>query len=309
MAPEKLLIAEQALLQSLGVVEPVDPDNQRPEGSRRRHPVIGPVPERRVSRRDEAVDVDADRKDAGLHPLAEGLQPVVRQQFAVHARLRGHIVTEQVQPFAGLEADQVIVEHRLNEPPMVRQGHQQLAHRPGRVQEEADPVLHPETPQVPGHGDHVVVVNPEDIVRLDQGSQNLGEPGIGPLIPLAVGPFIGGQVDPVMEQRPQRPVGIAVVVFVDILGLQIDQGDGDPRAILHLQRAGEMFDRLAGPAEPQAVVFPQGRRQGHGQTAGRACGGVPGRGHAIGNDDQAAHRASVHERLSRTAQLMIPTRE
>uniref|UniRef100_A0A0N5A4L2 Secreted protein n=1 Tax=Parastrongyloides trichosuri TaxID=131310 RepID=A0A0N5A4L2_PARTI len=112
-----------------------------------------------------------------------------------------------------------------------------------------------------------------------------------------------------MEQRPQRAVGVAVVVLVDVLRLQIDGGDGDAGPVLDVQLAGEMLDRLAGPAEPQAVVFPQRRRQGHGQAAGRPRRRILGRRNAVGDDNQPAHRASVHDRLSSTAQLMMPTRE
>ena len=85
---------------------------------------------------------------------------------------------------------------------MMRQGHQQLTRRPGRVQEETDPVLDPQPAQIARHRDQVIVVDPDDVVRLDQGSQNLGEPPVHPLVPFAIGPFVGGQIDPVVEQGP-----------------------------------------------------------------------------------------------------------
>ncbi len=144
-----------------------------------------------------------------------------------------------------MEADQVEIEHRLHQSPVVGQGDQQLTRRPGRVQEEADPVADAQAAQVPRHRDHVIVVNPDDVVRLDHRRQNLGEPSIHPLIALAVGPFVLGQIDAVMEQRPQGLVGVAVVVFVDVLRLQIDQADRDPGPVLHLHLAGEGLDRLA----------------------------------------------------------------
>ena len=67
-------------------------------------------------------------------------------------RLDLNVALEQAEPFMGVEADQVEIEHRLHQPPMVRQGHQQLARRPGRVQEEADAVLDPQSAQVPAIG-------------------------------------------------------------------------------------------------------------------------------------------------------------
>ncbi|MNQ69036.1 hypothetical protein D3C85_836130 [compost metagenome] len=224
-------------------------------------------------------------------------------------RLDLDVALEQAEPFMGMEADQVEIEHRLHQPPMMRQGHQQLTRRPGRVQEEADAVLHPQTAQVPRHRDHVIVVDPDDVVGLDQRLQHLGEAAVGALIALAVGPLVGRQIDPVVEQGPQGLVGVAVVIFVDVLRLQIDGGDGDARPVLDVQFAGELLDRFTGPAEPQTVVFAQRRRQSHGQTACRARRRVLRRRDAVRDDNQPAHRASVQERLSSTAQLMIPTRE
>ncbi|MNE72002.1 hypothetical protein D3C80_1679130 [compost metagenome] len=117
-------------------------------------------------------------------------------------RLDLDVAFKQAKPFLGVEADQVEIEHRFHQPPVMRQGDQQLTRRPGRVQEEADLVLHPQTAQVPRHRDHVVVMDPDDVVGLDQRLQHLGEAAVGPFIALAVGPLIGGQIDPVVEQGP-----------------------------------------------------------------------------------------------------------
>ena len=62
-----------------------------------------------------------------------------------------------------------------------------------------------------------------------------------------------------MKQRPERAVGITVVIFVDVLGLEIDEGDGHAGPLFNLEHAGERLDRFARPPEPQAVVGFQGR--------------------------------------------------
>ena len=109
---------------------------------------------------------------------------------------------------------------------MAGQGGEHLVRRPGDVQEEADPVLHAQLAQLPGQRDQVVVVHPDQVVGLDQRRQRLGEPPVHPLVALAIGPVVGGQVGAVVEQRPQRLVGVAVVVFVEVGLLEVDDGGG-----------------------------------------------------------------------------------
>ena len=242
---QKLLIAHQPLLEPLGVIQPVHPHDQLAKSRRSHHSVVGALSQGRLARRQEILDVDTDREDPGLDCLAKGLDGVQRQKLAMYARLRRYVVPKKVQPFAGLEAYQVVVEHRLDQPSVVRQRHQQLPRRPRHMKKEADPVGHAQAAQIPGQRDHVIVVYPDDVLGLDQRGQRLGEAGIGPLIAFAVRALISRQVHAVVKQRPQRLVGVAVVIFLDVLRLQIDQGDGDAGAILELGFGIPGGDRLA----------------------------------------------------------------
>ena len=111
-----------------------------------------------------------------------------------------------------------------------------------------------------------------------------------------------------MEQRPERTVGEAVVIFLNVLLGQVH--DGGSHALIGLETQVVILTGLPRPAEPDAVLFPQRRRQSHRKAALRAAG--PGRGgglYAVRNDDQAAHRTSVHGLLSSIAELISPTSE
>src|SRR3546814_8580896 len=60
-----------------------------------------------------------------------------------------------------------------------------------------------------------------------------------------------------MEERPERAVGIAVVIFRDVLRLEVDRRGGEAIGARHGQLAGEMLDLLARPAEPDAAMLAQ----------------------------------------------------
>src|SRR3546814_18949281 len=84
------------------------------------------------------------------------------------------------------------------------------------------------------------------------------------LVPALEGALELGQVEAVVEQRPQGAVGITVVIFLDILLRQVDRARGDAAIGLEM----EIMPRadVARPAEPDAVAFPEHR----GEPIGRA---------------------------------------
>ena len=110
-----------------------------------------------------------------------------------------------------------------------------------------------------------------------------------------------------MEQRPQRLVGIAIIIFVDILFFQVDRRGLHPVIIGKADMAGEIVGRAARPADPDAAAFAQRLRQRHGKAT--LIGGAIGATDPVGNDYQTAHRITLHGLLSKTAQLMMPTNE
>ena len=138
------------------------------------------------------------------------------------------------------------------------------------MEEEADPVLEAALAQLLAERDQMVIVDPDQIVRLDQRRDRLGEALVDPLVAAAEAAVIFGEVDPIVEERPQGAVGIAVIIFVDVLLLEVDRRGGDAVVALQVDLAGELVGLLARPAEPDAARFAQRRRERDRKPALRA---------------------------------------
>ena len=69
------------------------------------------------------------------------------------------------------------------------------------MQEKADPVTDAAFPQPLAEREQMIVVHPDQVVRLDQRLQRLGKARIDALIALREAAFELGDVDPVMEER------------------------------------------------------------------------------------------------------------
>jgi len=67
---------------------------------------------------------------------------------------------------AGLETDQIVGQHRLDQFAMMRHAADNGARRPGRVQEKADRVGDAEIAQFRAQRQEMIVLNPERGVRL-----------------------------------------------------------------------------------------------------------------------------------------------
>src|SRR3546814_14138843 len=100
----------------------------------------------------------------------------------------------------------------------------------------------------------MIILHPNQIVRLDQRDQAVRELLVDAFIAAAELILILGKVDAIMEERPERAVGIAVVIFLDVLRLEVDRRGGDAIGARHGQLAGEMLDLLARPAEPDPAM-------------------------------------------------------
>ena len=126
-----------------------------------------------------------------------------------------------------------------------------------------DPVL----AQLLAQRDQMIIVDPDQVVGLDQRRDRLGEALVDPLVAGAEAAVIFGKVDPVVEERPQGAIGVAVIIFVDVLLFEVDGRRGDAVVAVQVDLAGERVGLLARPAEPQAARFPQRRRQRDRQPA------------------------------------------
>ena len=112
-------------------------------------------------------------------------------------------------------------------------------------------------------------VGGDEVVLADQRADGLGEAAVhADVSPLVIALELG-QVDTVVEERPERAVSEAVVVLVDILRLEVDGGGGDAALLHPVHLAGEGFGGLARPAEPDAAILPKRRQQRDREPADR----------------------------------------
>ena len=153
----------------------------------------------------------------------------------------------------------------------------------------------------------MVVVHPDEVVGFDVRADDLAERAVDALVPALEIALELGQAEPVVEQRPQRAVRVAVIIFLDVLLRQVDRRGGDAAVGAETDVAG--LARLARPAEPDAVMFAERRGERDGEPALRAALFRAGRLDAVGDDDEAAQRIALQGRLNSTAQLIIPTSE
>ena len=224
------------------------------------------------------------------------------------ADLVHHVIPERPQVRVRLEAHEVVGEEPAHERLVARQGQQQVRRRERNVQEEADPVRGAHAAQLLRAGDEMVVVDPDEVVAPDVGHHRVGETRVHPEVAPVVEPIVGGVPHPVVEERPERTVGVAVVVLVVVVRGEVDGGDGEA---VHLPEGdgARAFAHLPAPAEPQPGMAPEGRVHGDREAALRPAVLPVRHAHPVGDDHEAAHRAKVQGRLRRTAALMIPTSE
>src|SRR5262249_40397645 len=140
--------------------------------------------------------------------------------------------------------------------------------------------------------DQVIVVNPDQIIILDDLFELGGEMIVDPEIAAEVAARKLCQVQPIMENRPQHPIGETVIVFLELVLRQVGDdvfdvlvSDGSrPQLLLRAN--------LSAPSDPNAAIALQRRPQRHFEPASTqptsALGPVTGGNrNAIGNYRQA----------------------
>jgi hypothetical protein len=100
-------------------------------------------------------------------------------------------------------------------------------------------------------------VDPDQVLGLYERAHRLGEALVHPLVAAREAAVIFGEVDAVVEERPQGSVGVAVIIFLDVLFLEVDRGGGDALVALEVDLAGELLGLVPGPAEPDAAILPE----------------------------------------------------
>ena len=207
--------------QSLGIVQPIDAEDQRPTQQAGAQPRRIALVGRRLRFCADLVDVHADRVHAGLHRAPERGKRDHPPGNA--ARLSHHIVGERGAVVFGLEAKQIELAHRADQLRVRRVGHEHRRRRERRVQKQADAVAQPGIAQRLGQAEQMVVVRPHQIVRPHQSGERLREQRVHPPIAVELRPVEVGMVDLIVQRRPQRAVGKAPVELVIVRVGQIDR--------------------------------------------------------------------------------------
>ena len=212
-----------------------------------------------------------------------------------------HVACEVDDVGLALQAHQVVGKERTHQPLMLRQRREDERRRNGHMQEKSDALAATQRTQLRRQRDQVVVVHPDHVVLAQQRQQLAREHLVHAAVALAVIGAEVGQVQPVVQHRPQHAVGVALVIGRVVRLAQVHGGQGHVAGLVCLQRtfAGRAVrgDRAA-PAEPQAARACQRVAQGHGQATGSALARV---GQAVGDDDESAHagRLQVRSRCPR----------
>ena len=107
----------------------------------------------------------------------------------------------------------------------------------------------------------MIVVHPDHVVGLEKGLQTVGEHLVDAEIArhLAAGEL--HEVEPVMQDRPQHPIGEAVVVLLEVAPRDVGGDVGDARMLELANLLLALGHGAAAPAEPDALVALEERAQ------------------------------------------------
>ena len=194
---QEVLEGVEPFHQSLAVVQPVHPDDEVPAPKAFLETRGAARPLRLLGEGGDVVGVDADGECLGPGRPAKGPDPVVVEQLAV--ALVKYVVAKLDQIAFGLEADQVIGQERADQCLVAGKGGQDLMGGKRGVEEEPDGLFDAGAAQRVGHHHEVIVVDPDDVARLEKRHQGGGKTGIDPLVGVEILAREYGEIEAVME--------------------------------------------------------------------------------------------------------------
>jgi hypothetical protein len=106
----------------------------------------------------------------------------------------------------GLEADEVERAETAGEALVLGQRGEDLGRGKGDVEEEAHLAVPPRGAELLAHQQEVVVVDPDDVVGAGELGEKAGEAAVHALVGGEVAVVEVGEIDPVVEDRPERAV-------------------------------------------------------------------------------------------------------
>ena len=209
----------------------------------------------------------------------------------------------------GLKSNQVVGAQLRYEPFMVGQCGENLGRRKGNVQEKSNAVAMSALAQHLRQRNEMVVVHPDDIVGLQQLVQLVCEMHIDPQVAAEVAAREFGEVEPVVQDRPQHAVGEAVVVFLVVLLGEVGHHVAQAALVMVLVARSSIRGDRSAPAEPEAAVLLEQGAHGHRETAGLAAAVGVRDGDPVRDHDQPRQYRSSQLRDSRIALKIMPAIE
>ena len=244
----------------------------------------------------ELLGIDADREYRGAGPAMARMDDAVTHD---EPEIVLRVGQEVLAILLGLETDQVIGQHRLDQLAMMRHAADHRARRPRRMQEEADRLRDAEIAQFRAEREEMIVLDPERRIRLLEAQQRARHEGVHFAIADIV--FLRGadQIGARMQRRPQRRIGKPFVIAAVMRRRQIE----------HRQRAGtQCFDfgerfLLVPVADPPAGTDPDrarlldDRQQRRRESPRHGFVGFSAR-NAVRNDDEVHKSPPVGARVN-----------
>src|SRR3546814_15705691 len=110
------------------------------------------------------------------------------------------------------------MEHRGDEPLVMRERNEEAGRRPGNVEEQPDAIPHAVRAKPFAERQEMIILHPDDVLLLDQRIKAVRELLVDALITAAEPIPIFRKNDAVVKKRAQGAVGIAVEEFTERKG-------------------------------------------------------------------------------------------
>src|SRR5690606_17797641 len=197
-----MLESLHAIGDALRVVEPVDTDDEAAIQHAFAH-----APHRRMAFRlagnlRKCGRLDTNAETLGPEPVPESLeQTVIAEGLADF--LTPQAADEVIDIVFGLEADDIIGSEAAHDGFVHGKRENYVCGRPWDMQEEADAVGNAEIAQFCSQRDEMVVVNPDEVIRLDHRQEMLCKQAIDPEISRHVLARVINKIKPIVAERPE----------------------------------------------------------------------------------------------------------
>ena len=160
-----------------------------------------------------------------------------------------------MQMLARLEADDIIGQHHSQKLFGRRHNREDAGRHERHMQEEADTVLDAERAQSFGERDQMIIMHPDEIVRLQQFGERLG---VSPVDGKVAGEILAVEFEQSrleMQQRPEHRIGEADIKLPVVVLRKIDCRKIELAGFENFSGGCSFGGNLAAPAEPKRALL------------------------------------------------------